>query len=224
MSGPIHVDPLVVFRLSFNGFTRFCNDLLRAEAARVGVPQAYIDTTIRDTVPDGGIDARIRHATCVSTENGSQWLPGGASAWQYKSGSCPSVSQLSTEEFIKPEVIAAIDQGDTYCFLTADSLTARKKTAIADGIKDQYANRGQAPVEPRVYSGDDLARWAQENLGVASTHFLVPITGWQPFDQWANSPLFRNEYFPDEARSQLSPLAHGNMVPMAVSLCLGILA
>jgi hypothetical protein len=87
--------------------------------------------------------------------------------------------------------------------LTADSLAKSKKTNIAKAISDLYIQRGKTPIEPRLYSGDDVARWAQENLWVALTHFHVPIEGWQTFEQWANASRFRNEYFPDQARSQL---------------------
>jgi hypothetical protein len=203
MAGPLIVDPAYVFRLPPPSFTLFCNDLLRAEAGRLGMSQVHVDTTVRETVPDGGMDACVRHATYVPGWSGSRWFPEGNSSWQFKSGKCPSAPDLSRQEFTKPEVIAAIDRDDTYCFLTADSLTSRKKTNIAKAIREQYTARGKRPIEPHIYSGDDLARWALEHLGIALRHFLVPVSGWQPFEQWANASRFRNEYFPDAARHQL---------------------
>ena len=165
--------------------------------------QVHVDTTIRETVPDGGVDACVRHIAYVPAWSGSRWFPEGNSAWQFKSGRCPSAPNLSSQEFTKPEVIAAIDRDYTYCFLTADSLTSRKKTNIAKAIRAQYTARGKIPLEPRIYSGDDLARWTLEHLGIALRHFLVPVACWQPFEQWANASRFRNEYFPDAARHQL---------------------
>jgi hypothetical protein len=197
------VDPAHVFRLPQHSFTLFCNDLLRAEAGRLGISQVHVDTTVRETVPDGGVDACVRHVTYVPGWSGSRWFPEGNSSWQFKSGKCPSAPDLSRQEFTKPEVIAAIDRDDTYCFLAADSLTSRKKTNIAKAIREQYTARGKTPIEPHIYSGDDLARWALEHLGIALRHFLVPVAGWQPFEQWANASRFRNEYFPDAARHQL---------------------
>jgi hypothetical protein len=135
MLGPIHVAPHLVFGLSPHEFTHLCSDLIRAEAGRLGVPQAHIDTTIREIAPDGGLDACIRDVAYPLGWTVSRWIPAGGSGWQFKSGRCPSAHQLATKEITKPEVLVAIDRGDTYCFLTADSLGKSKKTNIAKAIR-----------------------------------------------------------------------------------------
>jgi hypothetical protein len=203
MAGPLNLNPSSVRNLSPHEFTLFCNELIRAEAGRLNIPQDSIDTTVREIAPDGGIDASICEAAYPKDWTNGRWLPEGNSGWQFKSGRCPSAQKLSDEEFIKPEVLAVIDRGDTYCFLTADALGKSKRTQISKAVKKKYLERDKLPIEPKIYSGDDLAYWAQEHLAIAVKYFLVPVTGWQSFAQWANAPVFLNEYFADQARNDL---------------------
>ena len=63
MARPLTVDPAHIFRLSQHSFALFCNDLLRAEVGRLGMSQVHVDTTVRETVPDGGVDACVRRVT-----------------------------------------------------------------------------------------------------------------------------------------------------------------
>lgn len=129
-------------------------------------------------------------------------MPAGTSAWQYKSGACPSAEALARDEFTKPEVQAAVGRGEAYCFLTADSVTARKKGEIREAIDNLYREHGRSP-RGEVYSADDLARWAQQHLGPAATYLRVPVVGWARYDQWRKNRNFRNEFFPDGARADL---------------------
>jgi len=190
LTGPIEVDPGRLTGFDSNRFTRFCNDLLRSEADRLGIAQQRVDTTVRETVPDGGIDARIRPLEEVRALPADAWLPNGGSAWQYKSGACPSANELKDSEFNKSEVVAAIERGDAYCFFTAQSITAEKKGEIREAIEECYRERGQEP-RCRVYTATELARWAREHLATAHRHFGLPIAGWQPFEQWERASRLR---------------------------------
>ena len=51
---PFSIDALRIGTLPGHLFTRFCNDLTRAEASRIRLPQRLIDDTVRETAPDGG--------------------------------------------------------------------------------------------------------------------------------------------------------------------------
>lgn len=202
MLTPFSIDPARIATLPANVFTRFCNDLIRAEAGRMALPQAFVDDTVRETVPDGGIDARIHEPSEDPPALWVNWLPTGGSAWQYKSGSCPSAEVLACDEFTKPEVQKAVERGDAYCFLTAASVNARKKGKIRRAIANLYQQRGQSP-KGVVYSADDLAKWAQQHLGPAARYLDVPVSGWMPYDQWRENRNFRNEFFPDQSRADL---------------------
>lgn len=129
-------------------------------------------------------------------------MPVGNSAWQYKSGACPPAKVLAGEEFTKPEVQAAVARGEAYCFLTAASVNARKKSQIRQAIDDLYRGHGQS-MNGAVYSADDLVRWAQQHLGPAVRYLGIPVSGWVPYDHWRENRNFRNEFFPDRTRSDL---------------------
>lgn len=202
MTGPIYINPKQLVLFDSHRFTELCNELLRAEASRVGISPHLIDTTVRDTVPDGGIDARVRAADETTGDPSDAWLPHGNSAWQYKSGKCPSANTLKDEEFSKSEVIAAIERGDTYCFVTAQSITAKKQEEIRDAIEACYRERGQEP-RCRVYTATELAEWAREHLAIAHRHFGLALAGWQPFEQWSQARQFRNTFHPDESRREI---------------------
>lgn len=76
------------------------NDLLAREADRAGIAQTAVDTTPSDTDTDGGIDARVNSVP----DGASNWLLAGNTGLQFKSGSCPSATELDETEFSKPEV------------------------------------------------------------------------------------------------------------------------
>jgi hypothetical protein len=199
---PFDVDPKRLFTFSSEAFTLFCNDLIRAEASRIALPQSIIDDTVRDRDPDGGIDCLVREPDYDEIRPSAVWIPSGGSAWQYKSGKCPSVRDLSKDEFRKSEVIAAIDRGDTYCFLAAQSISPKKKNQIVEAIEDIYRERGQEP-KARVYTGTHLASWAKQHLSLSARHLGVPVAGWIPFERWEQASRFRNEFFADDARRDL---------------------
>lgn len=201
MLTPFSIDPSRISTLPAHIFTRFCNDLIRAEASRIALPQSFVDDTVRETVTDGGVDIRVREPDEDLPISWGNWLPAGSSAWQYKSGACPSANKLANEEFGKPEVEKAMQRGDSYVFLTADSINARKKKQIRHKINGLYRKHDQLP-KGEVYAATDLAKWAQQHLGPAAWYLGGQAEGW-PYDQWRANPNFRNEFFPDEARADL---------------------
>lgn len=197
MASPLRLDPLRIKILPDAFFTRLLNDLLHAEAGRRGIPPRLVDTTAKEKAPDGGVDALVADHPAT----GGDWLPEGASAWQYKSGACPPLSQLIAREFTKPEVRAAIARGDAYVFCTADSIAGPRKAKIQAAIAQLYVDLGRDP-KGRVYTGTHLGRWIAEHLGIAATYLDLAIEGWQPFAQWAASERLSNEFISDRSRDE----------------------
>jgi len=203
LASPFYINALVLGTLPGHPFTRFCNDLVRAEASRIRLPQRSVHDTVRETVPDGGVDLLIGEPDAVHRPTSwGEWIPEGVSAWQYKSGSCPSANELAESEFKKWKVREIISRGHAYCFLTADSINAVKASEITDVLESIYRSFGQEP-KGRVYGATKIVEWAKQHLGVAAQHLSVPVTGWLPFDQWKQVHEARNEFFPDKARTDL---------------------
>ncbi|MFW6039432.1 MAG: hypothetical protein ACOC9P_03040 [bacterium] len=75
---------LYVHRLQGSSrFNEFMNALLRAAARGGGVTAAALDTTLRETIPDGGVDAAVHHA---ATKDSTGWISF-PTVWQYKAQS-----------------------------------------------------------------------------------------------------------------------------------------
>ena len=121
----------------------------------MGLPQRLLEATDATTARDQGIDCRL---TCPEDIH-DDWLPPGRSCWQYKSGECPSANEVADNELVKPGVLDAIRRGDSYCFVTADDITADKAGRIQAAIDSAYTANGQ-PTRGRVYQAQHLARWA----------------------------------------------------------------
>jgi hypothetical protein len=177
---PFSIDSSRVSDLVAHNFVHFCNDLIRAEASRIALPQSSIDVTVGESVPDGGVDSRIREPEDPPASRGD-WLPTRDSAWQYKSGRCPSANELAQGEFRKPEVERAMKRGEADCFLTAASIDPRKKAEIRQAIDDLYREHGQPP-KGTVYSADDFLMRAR----VADYHPTTPFRTVSP-GTWVNT-------------------------------------
>ncbi|HXV41930.1 MAG TPA: hypothetical protein VEC96_02610, partial [Anaerolineae bacterium] len=87
MNGLILIDPKQIKIFDSHRFTLLCNELLRTEAERLSIPQYLVDTTVSDTVPDGGIDCRVNRQD-QGMDDSDRWIPQKTSAWQLKSGNC----------------------------------------------------------------------------------------------------------------------------------------
>ncbi len=160
MLSPFSINALTIGILPGHLFTLFCNDLLRAEASRIRLPQRLIDDTVRETVPDGGVDLLIGELNIEDQPSSwGEWVPEGISAWQYKSGKCPPANELAGGEFQKWKVREAISRGEPYCFLTADSINPAKAGRIEDALGEIYRTYGQEP-RMRVYGATKLAECA----------------------------------------------------------------
>jgi len=56
---PIGIDPKKLVILGSTEFGRLCNELIRQEGHRIGLAQTSIDTTVKQSEPDGGVDAKV---------------------------------------------------------------------------------------------------------------------------------------------------------------------
>src|SRR5207247_10533815 len=77
--GPFDVTPEQIENLKA-GFTTFVNLLLEQESRTHEFRGHILSVNVRDTAPDGGVDAGIRGAAATD------WIPAGDSAWQFKRG------------------------------------------------------------------------------------------------------------------------------------------
>jgi hypothetical protein len=126
----IRIDEKLITIQDSSAFAGFVNDLIRGEARRAGISQAQIDTTLRVTARDEGIDGHVT----ADMGHASEWIPACRRTWQYKAGSCPSATKLTESELRKPGVVAVIEAGEPYCFVTADDITAPQTARLLEAI------------------------------------------------------------------------------------------
>jgi len=201
MTNVIRVDPRQLQILDPYRFTLLLNDLIHAEAYRLGVPNTDVDTTVAMNVPDGGIDARARN-TAKATRLSSQFLPPDVSAWQFKAGRCPSLDSIYYEELNKPEVVRSIQDDQCYCFVTASLLTATQVDRLNGVLATRYLELDREP-NFLILSAERLARWVEQYLAIAHRHFNLPLRNWETIEQWRAPERLRNAWQPDSSRQEL---------------------
>ncbi len=80
-------------------FTALVDALLCAHGAVLGLVDADIDTTIRTTIPDGGVDTSIRRAIAGDSTG---WLSTAPTAWQYKGTDYKNIKKSKTLDGPRP--------------------------------------------------------------------------------------------------------------------------
>jgi hypothetical protein len=91
-------------------FPTVMNALLGAEAGQNRIPLLDLTVTSKTNDPDGGVDAQIIWPTDISHDV----FTSGNNVLQYKAGKISK--EILTQEFLKPDVQAALQAGGTYVF------------------------------------------------------------------------------------------------------------
>jgi hypothetical protein len=196
-------------------FNRFVGELVWCEMARLNISACHLRRTEKTKAPDDGIDLQV-----LQGPQSDGWLPPGQSAWQFKSGACPSARELAgttkartkapskrrlgskkVPEFQKPGVLEAVKQGHTYVFVAADDL-GQKKTK---DIETEFRNVHGSNAKVVVYGATQLVSWASELPGVAIAHFdcVGCLSRWISFGRWSSLPSTEATFYADTARTDL---------------------
>lgn len=202
MSIPIPLDAKILATFDGSTFRALCNELIRVEAERLGIAQHLVNTTVVDSEGDRGIDARVSSPIGDSRNGDRDWIPLGTSAWQFKSGRCPSAAVLEKNEFTKPGVIEAVKRGESYCLLVAHSINVSKKMDIEKALRRLY-RKCKRRYSGRVYTATQLEQWARDFLAIAVRYLHAPLAGWQIYEMWSATSRYSNAFFPDAQRNAL---------------------
>lgn len=196
--GPFSVDPSQVAGLTGGDFANLVGRLLDAERAQAGMDGAVLTMTHRINAGDGGVDAHIRRAI------GTNWIPVGESAWQFKAGDLGPES-CKTELRGATAALAILENGGTYRLVLGKSITPEQATERREALEAVATERGITRFDGQfeVLNGDSLARWIEEFPAVASSPTIrgLGIIG-QTFEEWSNSIVHQTAWVPSEARSR----------------------
>lgn len=193
--GPFEIGPEQVARLG-GGFTTLINRLLASEVQRAGMLQHQLLIDDQGPVPDGGVDARL------DATRETSWLPGGASAWQFKSGDLPPAKcrkELKGASWARE----LLEAGATYILVLGEPLTPQKVVTRKQALLMEAAEL-KLPTDPdryRVYDANKLAAWISQFPGLAVHQLLGGHgAGAHTFERWSSSQLHQTTWTPSSGR------------------------
>ena len=155
--------------LQFKGrgepFADFVDQLIRAEAAKGGLPQSEVATQVRVTIKDGGVDTQVSRAI---PRDSTGWF-GVPTCWQFKSSEADKIKDTKgtkkknnlREEINKPHVKKLIEQGYAYRFCLLGDLAPMKKQDWENQLKIEAKRINPDATDPRVVDGSQLLAWAE---------------------------------------------------------------
>ncbi len=179
--GPWEVGPEQVQQVG-GGFTTLINRLLTLECKRTGMCRYELQVDYQGNIGDGGVDARLE------ATQGTDWLPDGVSAWQFKSGDLPPAK---CKEELRGALWAKelLKAGATYTLVVGKALTPQKVEARRTALLEEAAQL-ELPVDPRqyrIYDANQLAAWMSEFTGLAVDQLLGGQgAGAHNFEYWSS--------------------------------------
>ena len=166
-------------------FVGFVDTIIRTHALSFSIPQKDIQTNLRTTIPDGGIDTKI---DSPSTENIFGWMDT-KSVWQYKATSASKMTIPKLKKEINKEYSKkCISNGYAYHLCICDSLDARKKETWEIHLTKfaKEINKNTFPV--KVITSDDLSFWISFFPAVILQYFRQGASGMcLHMDVWGNN-------------------------------------
>ncbi len=195
--GPFDVSATQVESLGAS-FTEFTNRLLDAEVAAHGLRGSLLIITLKDTTPDGGVDAAIRGAAATD------WLPQGDSAWQFKRSNlgptgCATEFEKATwaHEFVRAGGSYIVALGVP---LNDKLIEGRRKKIVEKAIKLGLLPRDD-PERIRVYDANQLARWASRFPALAVSRLIGgPGSSAVDYGTWSDTRLHQRAWVADDQR------------------------
>jgi hypothetical protein len=179
-------------------FTPFVNRLLDLEVRANDLSGHRLSVNINETTPDGGVDASVRGAP------GSDYLPTGDSAWQFKrSGFGPKACADELEKATWAHDF--VRGGGSYVIVIADALPdkliERRRLAIAAKAVELGLLATDDRDRIRVYDANVLGRWASRFPSLAVSRLAGgPGSDAVDFETWAAGRTHTLAWTTDAAR------------------------
>ena len=202
MNSIFQVSSKQVAALSSNEFAELVNRLLRVEAGRLQMPQDSIDTTLRTTDPDGGVDAMIRNV-----EEQSHWFPRGTSALQYKSGDDHTPAKLR-KEFEKPRVLEALSNGGFYIVVIGADVSGQVLARRRRVLEECCINKGWPAGRVHVFTAEHIAHWATAHPSVQTSLSGLSLGRLISWNEWSSLRISITKYHADAQREQIIDEVH----------------
>jgi hypothetical protein len=140
-------------------FAALVNKIIVSHCSRAGIPRSEIDTTVRETVPDGGVDAQVNKPSSIT---GDAWMSE-KTCWQYKSSPFSKITaKVIVDEINKAHSKQLIQEGFAYRLCVCDSFPTSEKKSRKDALIETVRGINPDAPQPMILCADDLARWGSD--------------------------------------------------------------
>lgn len=197
--GPFSVDPDHLTGLGGAIFQELVSRLLAAEVSAAGLSQVTLRTSHDTNKKDGGVDAR------TTVNSGSDWIPAGDCAWQFKAGTLGPegcASEFEAAAFARQIVNA----GGTYRLVLGKRLEANeiddRETKLR--VKAEELGFDASGDRFQIIDGNQLARWIERFPALAVSR-VIGSTGHVAvdFESWIRKDKHRFTWVPSAERDEL---------------------
>jgi hypothetical protein len=171
-----------------------------------------LDVTDGNTVPDGGIDARIKWPSGI--EHDLDLLKGGENILQFKSGKLTD-RQIETE-FKKPGVQKILKSGGAYLLCVGKDLVHNTAKARRAKLKELCRSRRIPSSRAQIVFGSGIARWVNKYPALQAFRvFGKQIPEYITVDRWrTDNPQLSYPFHSDKSRAEtiekIHKFLHGN--------------
>jgi hypothetical protein len=163
-------------------FTAFVDSIVRASAAKLGIPATNVHTNCKITRPDGGVDTQVQSGGADPDQRLSS-----PTLWQYKARSFADVAKGLSGEIegtSKDYARQLIREGYAYRLCICDSESPEAKLKLEEGLNKLVREINPAAPEAQVLLSSDLAAWANHYPSVVAKIRGIPVDAFRFFDSW----------------------------------------
>lgn len=212
--GPFQVTAEDIARLDA-AFTDAINRLLETEAAAAGMLASSLVLNRVETIADGGVDASIHDAP-----PGTDWIPEGNSAWQFKRSNLGPTA--CADEFAKSKwAHDYLKSGGSYVVVLgvplSEKLIEDRRRKIVDKAVELGLLADPESARVLVYDANALARWVSLFPSLAVNPVMGgPGTAAVDFTRWSASRRHQLAWTPDDARTEMIAAMRSDIVAEGV--------
>lgn len=164
--GPFDVTAKDIERLNNVEFLDLLNRLFLAEINKLHLPPTSLESTLRHTDPDQGVDSR----TTIPASCTERWIPPGLTVWQFRSGGIKPAE--IKEEFKKAGVQAVVKAGGFYAIVVGKGYGYKERQRRQEALRACFKAAKKKTDRWRLLTSIEVANWANEHLGLLSLSYL----------------------------------------------------
>lgn len=190
-----------IAELSSGDLRALIGRICEAEVVRAGFPATSVTWGGDDNASDGGLDVEVQLSANPRAGDFVSRAETGVQVKATKMSAGKIESEMKPEGVLRPSIVALAVKGGAYIIASAESVSAKMRTARLKAIEDAVAGAPGAQamrldffdssrIATAVRSHPQLIPWVRERIG-------RPFTGWYAFGDWPQGAPPSEQYFVD---------------------------